>query len=96
MGCGSVKSVADHEMGHMLDFALDLELDAEGIAAYKKHALSARISEEVSGYAAKNINEFIAECWTESLNSPAPRRFAQRIAAIVHRRYADKFSAVRS
>lgn len=95
VGCATIKAVADHEMGHMLDHALDLRVDADVIAAYKE-ARAQGIEQEVSGYANKNIAEFIAECWTESLNNPAPRRFAQRIAGIVRARYAAKFAGLRS
>lgn len=91
VGCDSLKSVADHEMGHMLDFALELRIDAEVIEAYKEARIQG-IEKEVSGYANKNIQEFIAECWAESLNNPTPRPFAQRIAGIVRARYAAKFT----
>lgn len=91
VGCDSIKSVADHEMGHMLDFALGLQIDSDVVSTYKE-AIAQGVQKEVSGYAAKNIEEFIAECWTESINNPAPRAFAKRIAAIVRTRYAAKFA----
>lgn len=90
VGCDSIKSVIDHEFGHQVDDLLGLHLDADVVSAYKE-AMQAGITEEVSQYAAKNVKEFIAECWTESRNNPAPRRFSARIASIVRQRYADKF-----
>ena len=99
VGCDTVRSVVDHELGHQLDSLLGLHLDAEIQQAYKealgkgiKDAFQG-ITNEVSGYAGKNIKEFVAECWAESLNNPTPRNFAARVAAIVRRRYFAKFGA---
>jgi hypothetical protein len=89
--CATIRSVADHEMGHMLDSLLDLAVDSDVIAAYKE-ARTQGIKQEVSEYAGKNIKEFIAECWAEALNNPAPRRFAQRVADILRTRYAARFA----
>ena len=86
---GTLKSVADHEMGHMLDFALDLRVDSEVIQAYKQAQLKG-VKNEVSGYANTNIQEFIAECWAESRNSPTPRTSSGQIADIIKRRYLAK------
>lgn len=86
IGCDTIKSVADHEFGHMLDNALDLRLDPELIALYKE-AQALDLRKEVSGYAVKNIEEFIAECWAESRNNPAPRHFAAAVARVVRQRY---------
>ncbi len=86
----TLKSVADHEMGHMVDYALGLRSDSEVLQLYSQ-AQAAGIRKEVSGYAGTNIAEFIAECWAESRNSPAPRKFAQKIADIARRRYSAKY-----
>jgi hypothetical protein len=91
VGTYTIRSVADHEFGHMLDYALDLRLDQEVIATYKE-ARAAGVEKEVSGYAAKNIQEFIAECWAESINNPSPRPFAARIASLVRSRYRARFA----
>lgn len=99
VGCDTVRSVVDHELGHQLDNLLGLHLDPEIKQAYKE-ALGEgikdefrQIKNEVSSYAGKNIFEFTAECWSESLNNPSPRRFAARVAAIVRERYFAKFGA---
>ena len=86
----TIKSVADHEIGHMLDYHLDLHLDIDVIQAYND-AIAKGMKQEVSGYAATSIQEFIAECWAESCNNPAPRAFAQKIANIVRARYKAKY-----
>lgn len=91
-GCDTIRSVVDHELGHQLDQLLDLGKDAEVLKVYSE-ARVLGIKGQLSGCAATNIQEFIAEAWTESLNNPAPRPIAQRIAAIVKARYAAKFPA---
>lgn len=90
IGANTIRSIADHEFGHQLDDLLGLHRDQEVLALYTE-ARAAGVREVVSGYAAKNIKEFIAEAWTESLNNPTPRKFAVAIANIIRSRYADKF-----
>lgn len=90
VGCDTIRSVADHEMGHQLDYLLGLDVDQNVVALYKE-AKKQGIEQEVSEYAGTNIKEFIAECWAEARNNPSPRRFAQRIEAIVRSKYAAKF-----
>jgi hypothetical protein len=89
-GCNTIRSVVDHELGHELDKLLGMEVDNEVILAYEK-AMASGIGDEVSRYADKNIKEFIAECWAESLNNPAARPYARTIAGIVRARYRAKF-----
>lgn len=93
VGCDTIRSVVDHELGHQLDSLLGLSGDADVLMAYTE-AKSRGTRREVSGYADKNIREFIAECWAESLNNPEPREFARRIADLVRARYADRFGRV--
>lgn len=50
------------------------------------------MEQEVLGYANQDIQEFIAERWSEAINNSSPRRFARRIADIVRARYAAKFA----
>lgn len=89
-GCDTIRSVVDHELAHQLDDLLALHLDDEVVRAYNE-ARAKGIKDEVSGYAAKNIKEYIAECWSEYCNSVSPRSHALRLASILQRRYADKF-----
>jgi hypothetical protein len=79
-------------MGHALDNHLSLRVDVDVLHAYNEATVKG-MKGEVSGYAAKNIQEFIAECWAESLNNPTPRAFAQKIADIVRARYAAKYQS---
>lgn len=94
VGADSIRSVVDHEMAHQLDDLLGLHLDIEVIAAYKAAKLKG-ITDEVSSYANKNIKEYIAECWAEVCNNPAPRAHARAIGEIVRARYQSKFGAAR-
>jgi hypothetical protein len=91
-GTASIRATADHEMGHQLDYLLGLRVDPEIVALYNE-AMTLGMRQEVSGYAATSINEFIAECWAEFRNSPAPRPIAARLGARVRRRYMDQFQA---
>ncbi|MDR1889043.1 MAG: hypothetical protein LBQ81_06685 [Zoogloeaceae bacterium] len=91
VGCDTIRSVVDHELGHQLDGLLELSLDSKVKKLYKE-AMAQGMKDAVSGYAAKNINEFIAESWSEYLNNPTPRPTAQSIGNIVRSRYAQRRS----
>ncbi|MDP2607956.1 MULTISPECIES: phage minor head protein [unclassified Oceanobacter] len=92
IGCDSIRSVVDHELAHQLDDLLKLDKDPE-VQTLFKQARQAGMANEVSRYANKNISEFIAECWAESLNNPEPRNYARRIAAIIRSRYRRQFGS---
>lgn len=86
IGCDTVKSVVDHELGHQLDDLLLLSKKHIIITLYAQ-AQQAGLKDVLSAYAAKNIKEFIAEAWAESLNNPSPRYYAQQIARIIRDEY---------
>jgi SPP1 gp7 family putative phage head morphogenesis protein len=88
-GRDTIRSIVDHELGHQLDDLLALRKDAEILSAHAE-ALKLGMRQVVSDYAAKNVAEFIAECWAEALNNPQPRAMAMRVAAIIKARYAAK------
>ena len=96
-GCDTVKSIADHEYGHQLDYLLGLRNHPELkriVAETSGNMLShrkANIQEALSTYAATNDAEFIAEAWAESKNNPNPRPVAQKVAALIRSEYAKKF-----
>ena len=46
---------------------------------YKRLKASNSFKEEISNYAATNLAEFIAECWTEYRNNPHPRIVAKKV-----------------
>jgi hypothetical protein len=92
IGCDTIKSVVDHELGHQLDDLLGLDRLPEIRTLYIE-ALAAGISLQVSGYAGQNIKEFIAESWAEALNNENPRRFAIEVAKIIRSEYRRRFAA---
>ncbi|MDF2873339.1 MAG: hypothetical protein K0R22_22 [Sporomusa sp.] len=92
IGCDTVKSVLDHEMGHQLDKMLKLS-SKENIQKLFDARTNDQITEELSKYAWKNNNpnrysEFIAEAWAEYCNNPNPRSIAKEIGETIEREYA--------
>lgn len=92
IGCDTIRSVVDHELGHQLDALLGLRRDPEVIQLYDQ-ARARTIENEVSRYAGKSIEEFIAESWSEAKNNPSPRPVARRLAEIVRARHRARFPA---
>jgi hypothetical protein len=84
IGCDTLKSLVDHEMGHQLDALLDLR----GSQEIRSIMNGIDITKEVSGYAKKNTGEFIAECWAEYRNNPYPRKIATEVGELIKRKYA--------
>ena len=88
IACDTIKSIVDHELGHQLDDLLLLSKDNDIIGLFNKLKQSNTIQTEVSGYANKNIAEFIAEGWAEFRNNPVPRATAKRLGDIIKSKYA--------
>lgn len=93
VGCDTVKSVLDHEIGHQLDKMLKLS-SKNNIRELFDTRTQEQITEELSKYAWKNTNsnrysEFIAEAWAEYCNNPNPRPIAKEIGEIIEREYVD-------
>lgn len=96
-GCDTHRSVMDHELGHQLDYMLDLCKHPE-IARMYSETLHAGVrnhgvipeDKAVSKYGRTNVAEFIAECWAEARNAREPRPTARRVAEIVRSEYAKK------
>lgn len=85
VGCDTVKSVFDHEMGHQLDYALGLNKDKD-LMDYYRSLTNTDIRDGLSKYATKNEKEFIAEAYAEYLNNPEPRPIAQTVGQIIEER----------
>lgn len=90
VGCDTYKSVMDHELGHAIDYLLDLRKDPEVVALWRSWGGD---KATLSGYARQNIAEFIAEAWAEYVNNPSPRPIAQQIGDIINARYKARFNA---
>ena len=79
IGCDSIKSVIDHEMGHEIDKLFDLSNDDYVKSIFTFLMKKDKMRDELSGYAKENIKEFIAEAWAEYQNNPDPRDVAKMI-----------------
>lgn len=91
VGCDTVKSVMDHEVGHQLDYLLDLSKDQTVVKMWKDWG---RDKTTLSGYAGENIAEFIAEAWAEYLNNPSPRPVAKQLGEFIEKVYDQRFKEI--
>jgi hypothetical protein len=91
VGCNTLKSVVDHELGHQIDDLLDLKNNPKVLDLYRNRSrftqdgqTAASIKEQLSQYAeVGGIEEFIAESWAEFRNNPNPRWIAREIGEII-------------
>jgi hypothetical protein len=90
IGCDSMKAMADHEMGHQLDDLLGVSGNIEIQKLYAK-AQVIGVADNLSVYAGTNLDEFIAEAWSEALNNPSPRYYAAAVARIIKNEYQRQF-----
>ena len=74
-----VQAIIDHEIGHVIEYSYCLYENKRIKSLYDTED----VRKEVSGYAAKDIHEFIAECWSEYKNSDSPRRVSREVAEIM-------------
>ena len=85
VGCGTVKSLTDHEIGYQLIKLLGLDEDEVILKLWKSYEKNKTlITEDLSKYAWKNANpnpieEFIAEAIAEYRNNPNRRPLAEKI-----------------
>ena len=91
VGCGNVKATIDHELGHQIANKLNACNDTEIVEKYNRFSGLSDIEQAntLSTYAAKNIGEFVAECWSEYSNNPQCRN----VAAFVSKRLIDLYEA---
>lgn len=91
VGCKTVKATIDHELGHQIANKLNACNDADIKEVYNRFSNLSGIEQAnaLSTYAAKNIGEFVAECWSEYSNNPQCRK----VAALVSKRLIDLYEA---
>jgi len=97
VGCNTIKSVIDHEMGHQLDNLLDLKYVSSIRSVFNEFEKNpSEMKEKLSGYALDGFlkggsdyrySEPIAEAWSEYRNNPEPRETAEKVGKIVNRLY---------
>lgn len=78
IGCGTIKSIIEHEIGHQIDYLMKLREDKQ-ILQYFNNLKKTDIINTLSEYASENIAEFIAEAWCEYRNNPKPRDISRKI-----------------
>lgn len=102
IGCNTVKSIFDHELGHKLDELLGLYKHPTFLNIYgtAKEKGAEYIRENLSGYAYSLNNmsrsnydprkEFLAEAWSEYLNNPEPRPIAKQVGEFIDSEYKNR------
>ena len=90
VGCDTIRSVLDHEMGHQIDQLLDLRNTPEFKNIYNS-LLESQITDRLSQYATTDKGEFIAEAWAEYCNNPKPRKIAKEVGELIEMLYKKKF-----
>ena len=79
VGCDTPKATFDHELGHEIDRHLNAENDLEIRQMYDEMMDGGNAENELSGYSQTNINEFIAEAYSEYRNNPEPRAYSTKV-----------------
>ena len=96
VGCDTIRSVLDHEIGHQLDDLLNIS-DIKEVQDLFNNKTQEELTNALSRYAWDNDNnnkygEMIAEAWAEYCNNPEPREVAKIIGEIIEKEYYKKFS----
>ncbi len=91
-GCGTLKAVFDHELGHEIDRLLGARTNVDFLKLFNQEQSQgkAHITEVLSTYGSKNAAEFIAEAWSEYLNNKTPRPVAVAVGTLIKKLYAEK------
>lgn len=95
VGCDTIRSVLDHEIGHQLDDLLGIR-NMDEIQSLFNSRSHDELTDVLSKYSWKNDNknkysEMIAEAWSEYCNNPQPREIAKTIGETIEAEYSKKF-----
>ena len=95
VGCTTIRSVLDHEIGHQLDKLLGVRNMPEIQKLFNERNIR-QMTDELSEYAWNNKNknkyaEMIAEAWAEYCNNPNPREIAATIGKTIEEEYKKRF-----
>lgn len=82
INCNTPKATVDHELGHQVAKLVDAHNDPDIRELFGRFSQvdAQNQSKILSGYAATNIHEFIAESWSEYRNNPECRDCAKFVA----------------
>ena len=81
-GCGTIKAIIDHEIGHWMDHSLLAFRDRRIGKIFKPlydDPDAMPMASALSSYARTSRLEFIAEAWSEYRNNPHPRPVAKAV-----------------
>lgn len=84
IGCDTMKSVFDHELGHQIDKLLGISKSKDVKEYFETHKMA--ISKNLLEYATVKVKEFIAEAWSEYNNNPKSRKISKMLAFKVDRK----------
>ena len=95
IGCDTIRSALDHEIGHQLDRLLGIR-DIQKIKDLFDSRTHAELTNDLSKYAWDNQNsnryaEMIAEAWAEYCNNPNPREIAVTVGKTIEAEYQKQF-----
>ena len=80
------KSITTHELGHVMESFLDLDNNQEIKELYLSYSFT-DVLNNVSKYATNDIHEFVAECFSEYIDSDNPREISKRVGEFIDREY---------
>jgi hypothetical protein len=90
----TIKAVIDHEMGHQMDYLLDIREKQRMTHLYSDAAKQGQeyMQNNLSRYAYRGGKaEFLAEGWAEYINSPNPRTLAFNIGEEMEKLYLIEY-----
>lgn len=95
VGCTTIKSVLDHEVGHQLDDMLGISKMSDIQDLFTSRNLR-QLTDDLSEYTWNNKNkdkvrEMVAEGWAEYCNNPNPREMARKIGETIEKEYKKQF-----
>jgi hypothetical protein len=93
-GCSTIKSVIEHEIGHVLDQMLGIGRCYEFQSILSQCSVS-YLRRNLSRYCVMNNTidprEVIAEAYSEYCNNPHPREVARAIGLLIDNKYKEKY-----
>ena len=92
--CNSVKSVIEHEIGHLLDYKLKISNSPEYKKLMKYYTVN-QVKTFLSAYSVEDNKisneEVVAEAYAEFCNNPNPGVIAKSIWGLIEKKYMKKY-----
>lgn len=93
-GCNSIKSIIEHEIGHLLDYQLGISSCREFKRMLKQYDVQ-YLYDNLSHYCVMNNiiseREVVAEAYSEYCNNPSPREIAMMVGTLIEKCYKDSY-----